>query len=392
LTPRTRPRDQQGSWTRTVPRENNDDAVRGTQPGKKRQADCGKKPSYSARRQLLKKTKKFVLEYMSQPRFDASHDHNHILRVVALSLEILRVEQNTFRKVVFDGLTIELVALMHDIDDHKYRQVTSNNTESYPSPPNSNEHVQLNPFDPFQPSLMNQPQSNPSNIDPNLGPPALVPSSVEGHLLQIGWPADIASKVAAITPFISYTAETTNKAGFASAFALYPELAIVQDADRLDAIGATGIGRAFTYGGAKCKEGGMADTLKHVEEKLIKLEGSMKTPEGKRLSIVRAERLRIYGRWWLEEMRMVGMVEEGAMEWTQSISPWAGQSTPGTDNGPPQEAAQTATDSNQPRLGESLSNTNALQQASVSNMDGTTVAASLGDPGRQLMQAIAGST
>ncbi len=344
------------------------------------------------RRQLLEKTRKFVQEYMSEPRFDGSHDYQHVLRVVALSMEILRVEQNTFRKIVFDGLTVELVALMHDIDDRKYRQPTSNETESYPSPPTTNEQVQPNPFNPFSPSVTNQPQSDSSNIDPNLQPPAPIPPSVEGHLLQIGWPATIASKVAAISPFISYTAETTDKAGFASALAFFPELAVVQDADRLDAIGATGIGRAFTYGGAKCRDGGMADTLKHVEEKLCKLEGMMKTPEGRRLSIVRAERLRIYGRWWLEEMRMVGLAGPGEMAWTEGISPWATQREPEADNGPPKEAAPTATDSNQASLGEASSSADATRQASVPDVDGTAEEVAHDDPGRQLMDAIAGST
>lgn len=139
----------------------------------------------------------------------------------------------------------------------------------------------------------------------------------------------------------------------------------------------------------------MADTLKHVEEKLCKLEGMMKTPEGKRLSIVRAERLRIYGRWWLEEMRMVGLAGEGEMEWTQGKSPWETQSTPETDDTPPKEAAQTATDSNEPNepvLGKPSSSGDAHPQASVSNMDGTAVEVAIDDPGRQLMEAIIVST
>ena len=305
---------------------------------KKRPAGHGEKLSYKLKKRLLEKTREFVKEYMSQPQFDASHDYNHVLRVVALSFEILRVEQNMFKKIVFDGTLVELVALMHDIDDHKY-QTPANRPDGYPSPPSDTDpQPQPTPcdIDPSNPA-QNQPAPNPINVNHHPQNAPYVQSSVEFHLLQLGWPIHVASKVAAITPFISYTTETTNKPGFASAIARYPELAIVQDADRLDAIGATGIGRAFTYGGAKAREGGMAGTMKHFGEKLVKLEGMMKTGEGKRLAVARAERLRIFGRWWLEEMRMVGMAEEEGMEWVQSSSPWAGHGPPTLYPIPPQQ-------------------------------------------------------
>lgn len=112
------------------------------------------------------------------------------------------------------------------------------------------------------------------------------------------------------------SAETSHAEAFAAAFTQYPEIAIVQDADRLDAIGATGIGRAFAYTGAKDREGGMAATLDHFRTKLVNLEARMKTGEGRRLAIARTERLRTFGRWWFEEMRMID-AEVGDMSWVQ---------------------------------------------------------------------------
>ena len=343
-----RARDDLGSWVRTLPRDENGNAIRGVRQVKKRSDDYGKKLTYKAKKTLLEKTREFVKDYMSQPRFDASHNYDHVLRVLALSLEILRVEQNTFRKLSFDGLAVELAALMHDIDDHKYRP-PMNEPGGYPSPP-ANMDPQLQPGpsnanpDDFD---MNQQQPPlPPNIDPNLHDhPTTAPSAVEVHLLQLGWPHNIASKIGAITPFISFTAETTDKDGFAAALARYPELAIVQDADRLDALGSTGIGRAFTYGGAKGREGGMADTIKHFGEKLLMLEAMMKTGEGRRLSVVRAERLRIFGRWWSEEMRFAGMAGPVGMEWAHSVSPWANQgSSNEMSDGPPKENDQIMVD------------------------------------------------
>ena len=73
-----------------------------------------------------------------------------------------------------------------------------------------------------------------------------------------------------------------------------PELAVVQDADRLDAIGAMGIARAFSYGGFKCrpfydknvkpctKESiDNPNTINHFYEKLLLLKDLMNTKTGR---------------------------------------------------------------------------------------------------------------
>ena len=103
---------------------------------------------------------------------------------------------------------------------------------------------------------------------------------------------------------VSYTNEMLDPAHTRGVILQHPELAIVQDADRLDAIGAVGIGRVFTYGGAKGPARGMGASVKHFGEKLEKLEGMMKTAEGRRLAGVRSERLRMFREWWEDEMRM----------------------------------------------------------------------------------------
>ncbi|MEO8412728.1 MAG: HD domain-containing protein [Ginsengibacter sp.] len=82
-----------------------------------------------------------------------------------------------------------------------------------------------------------------------------------------------------------------------------PELAVVQDADRLDALGAIGIARAFTYGGFKNREiynpsiapnlqmtkdaykKSEAPTINHFYEKLLVLKDRMNTETGKKLAI-----------------------------------------------------------------------------------------------------------
>lgn len=96
---------------------------------------------------------------------------------------------------------------------------------------------------------------------------------------------------------------------------------IVQDADRLDAIGAIGVARAFAYGGYKKRplyspEGktrkhksfteykrGSDSTIHHFYEKLLHLKNLMNTRTGKRLALRRHKFLEAYLREFYAEWK-----------------------------------------------------------------------------------------
>jgi uncharacterized protein len=97
------------------------------------------------------------------------------------------------------------------------------------------------------------------------------------------------------------------------------ELAVIQDADRLDAIGAIGIARAFNYGGHKGRTmydptikpvTGMtvdqykqsnAPTINHFYEKLLLLKDRMNTETGKKMAQQRHEFMELYLEQFLRE-------------------------------------------------------------------------------------------
>jgi uncharacterized protein len=60
------------------------------------------------------------------------------------------------------------------------------------------------------------------------------------------------------------------------------EAEILQDADRLDAIGAVGIARCFLWSGEHRKV--LKEAVKHFDEKLLKLKDMMNTEGGKRMA------------------------------------------------------------------------------------------------------------
>ena len=56
----------------------------------------------------------------------------------------------------------------------------------------------------------------------------------------------------------------------------------MQDADRLDALGAIGIARTFAYGGKHQRS--LDDSVKHFYEKLFLLKDEMNTKEAKEMA------------------------------------------------------------------------------------------------------------
>jgi uncharacterized protein len=202
--------------------------------------------------ELIRKVATYVEEYMN--KFDGSHDYNHIRRVLGLArliaAEILSDPANT---TVLNPTTITLSALLHDVGDRKYLE-----------PGGDTERL------------------------------------VKEKLSSFGAEEDLAEEIQRICAAVSWTSEMKDPGKITKLIEKHPELAVVQDADRLDSIGAVGIARVFMYGGAKTQRG-LEGCVDMFEKKLLLLEESMKTAPGKRLAKERTERLKLWKGWWEEE-------------------------------------------------------------------------------------------
>jgi len=62
----------------------------------------------------------------------------------------------------------------------------------------------------------------------------------------------------------------------------------------------------FTFGGAKSARS-LQDSVNHVDEKLLRLEGMAKTEVGRELMRERSERMVWFKEWWGEEKAFAGM-------------------------------------------------------------------------------------
>jgi uncharacterized protein len=189
----------------------------------------------------IKKACDYIQEELKNA--EAGHDWNHIKRVWTNAKQIAQFER-------VNMLVVELAALLHDIADSKFHQ----------------------------------------------GDETIGPKKAREFLESIQVKEDIIQHVVLIIQHISFKGGNFNRE-FTS-----PELQVVQDADRLDAIGAIGIARAFHYGGFKNREifnpaiqpklnmnreeykNDTGPTINHFYEKLLLLKDRMNTQTGKELA------------------------------------------------------------------------------------------------------------
>lgn len=194
----------------------------------------------------ISKTIDFVKETLKNA--EGGHDWFHIERVYKNTLLIAKQEK-------VNMLVVSLGALLHDIADSKFY-----------------------------------------NGDETVGP------KVAGEfLVKLNVDSVTIEHVVKIIENISFKGGNINQA-FKS-----PELDVVQDADRLDAIGAIGIARCFNYGGFKNRalydpkikpnlnmtkaeyKASTAPTINHFYEKLLLLKDRMNTNAGKKIALQRHE-------------------------------------------------------------------------------------------------------
>lgn len=198
----------------------------------------------SDRGEILRRTEAWVRGQMQGE--GTGHDWWHVDRVRRMALRLARDERA-------DPYVTELAALLHDVADHKFHG----------------------------------------------GDETIGPRTARAWLSEAGADAADVEHVATIIAELSFKG-----AGVATPMSTV-EGRVVQDADRLDAIGAIGIARAFAYGGSRGRalhepdaapelhdsfEGYKASTgptINHFHEKLLLLRDRMNTPAARRIADAR---------------------------------------------------------------------------------------------------------
>ena len=210
--------------------------------------------------EIIEKTTEFVKKTLADA--EGGHDWFHIERVLHNAQLIAKGEK-------VDDFIVALGALLHDIADAKFH-----------------------------------------NGDETIGP-----KKATEFLLTLNVDKVIIEHIIKIIENISFkNSLSTDKNSFTS-----KELEVIQDADRLDAIGAIGIARAFNYGGFKNRalydpdikpnlnmtkeeyKKSSAPTINHFYEKLLLLKEKMNTETGQRIAAERHKFMKTYLQQFFDE-------------------------------------------------------------------------------------------
>ncbi|KAL0953443.1 hypothetical protein HGRIS_004676 [Hohenbuehelia grisea] len=223
-------------------------------------------------RVIINAAEKLMIDTMA--RYDPSHDHFHVQRVRKTAIAIAReVAATTDAKP--DLLTVELATLLHDVLDKKYVSHT----------------VAADPYAYFLPFFTStRPGPHPEHLE------------TEGSDSTIDLIADgRARTIARIVDNVSWSNEKRLRAAgmWDDWHRECVELHCVQDADRLDAIGAFGIMRCSAYNAVTghalhtpAGDPGHADSaIQHFHDKLLHVAGQLKTEPGKRMGAKRHQAL-----------------------------------------------------------------------------------------------------
>ena len=165
------------------------------------------------------------------------HGFDHTIRVWRNAMRIAEAEPACDRQVV------SLAALLHDADDHKLFSTENN-------------------------------------------------ANARRFLEEQGVPQETADRICRAINSVSFSKNGDRRPDT-------PEGRVVQDADRLDAIGAVGIARTFAYGGKHGRP--PEDSIGHFYEKLLLLKDLMNTDKAREIAEERHAFMEAFLREWDEE-------------------------------------------------------------------------------------------
>ncbi|KAG9194953.1 hypothetical protein G6011_00073 [Alternaria panax] len=175
-------------------------------------------------------------------KLDASHNYEHIRRVVSNAAYILEEEKKQHQWARdLDHTAIWITCMTHDIGDKKYGTKGGQSCHMI---------------------------------------------TVRNFLNSLGCSSDICMEASLLAPRVSFTAEMLDEAHVGYVADEWPTLRIVQDADRLDGLGAIGVGRLFVYGGAnKARRQGSIDSgIELIEQRFKHYSRLMKTETGRKMA------------------------------------------------------------------------------------------------------------